>query len=291
MARFSQPSGKFRVWDQDADPYQHPDLQVNWDSLDAMIGAPTGGTWPPSGQSIYSILQSLTTATAPLGAYMMWHRFEATQPLPSGWVECNGQTILAANHDLVDGNGVHLGNVTLPDFRNAFPIGADSSLILGTASSVGQGSTFAPGIGGAGGSNGQLTHSHTLPSHYHDHPHIHEVGNINGGVPETSDARAGQTTAASGGGVTVNNPNHNHNVDIYSSQARRDDTPNYKVVDAPNNNSQTQRTQTSLQKIATGGSGTDPTGGSIGQAITLSTNQDARPYHIGVLVLIRVKNS
>ena len=298
MARFSQPTGKFRVWDQGGDPYQHPDLQVNWDTLDAIIGGPGGGgVWPPSGQSIYSLLTAIQVATAPLGSYMMWHRFDATIPLPTtisgaGWVECNGQTILAANHNLVDGNGVHLGDVTVPDFRNAFPLGADSTLNLGVASSSGQGSAFSPGIGGRGGSNAAAAHSHAIPNHYHEHTHIHEVGNVLGGGFETSDAGAnGVGHAATGTGQSVSLPSHNHHFDLYTSNAKVPDDANYRLIDSPNDNSQTQRPNTSLQKLATSGTGSDPTGGTIGDSITLVASQDVRPYHVGVLFLIRVKNS
>src|SRR5262245_9108077 len=65
--RWSNPSGsvgvhRFRVWPSGTDSYDHVELAANWDKLDAMIGEPPSGDWPPSegvNGGIYALIKAL----------------------------------------------------------------------------------------------------------------------------------------------------------------------------------------------------------------------------------------
>lgn len=175
-ARWSNPSGsigvhRFRVWPEDTDRYNHIELAQNWEKVDEMIGVhPDGDTWPPTtgvDGGLYAIIDTLQGSILPIGMMLAWNRPSVAIPLPIGFAICDGTTLSAANHDFPGG-----GNITLPDLRNRFIIGADQSKTIGQAGvtitdpeiNTSQG---APGPSGVGGSNTATLSSSSMPAHTH----------------------------------------------------------------------------------------------------------------------------
>jgi hypothetical protein len=163
--RWSNPSGsigieRFRVWPSGGDSYDHAENAANWDNLDAILGIPASGEWPPTlgvGGGIYKEIQDLKVSDIPVGAVIGWIRPTAAVPIPSGFSTIEGQTIAAVDHDFP---GIST-SVTLPDLRNRFLLGADSAKAPGTAAvAVGSPSintaAGAPGPQGTGGENQHL---------------------------------------------------------------------------------------------------------------------------------------
>ena len=174
--RWSNPSGglgidRFRVWPAGTDSYSHTDLTSNWDTLDAIIGVPSTGTWPPStgvDGGIYKEIGLLQLERAPIGTVSMFFRPTDAYPLPTGYVEMIGQTLAPSEHDFT---GI-AGSVTLIDMRHAFPLGADSSKVNGTAAAaVATGNINnargAPGPQATGGENQHTLVTSEMPSHNH----------------------------------------------------------------------------------------------------------------------------
>ena len=77
-------------------------------------------TFPNINQAISSTPLQLNTYLVPQGAILMWSG--STASIPSGWALCNGSTQAKA-----DGTG----NVTLPDLRDRFIVGAGSTYAVG----------------------------------------------------------------------------------------------------------------------------------------------------------------
>lgn len=65
--RWSNPSGglgvhRFRVWPAGSDSYDHVELAQNFDTLDALLGIPDSGSWPPTtgvNGGIYALIKDL----------------------------------------------------------------------------------------------------------------------------------------------------------------------------------------------------------------------------------------
>lgn len=211
----------------------------------------------------------------PLGTVIEWWRPSisynagggAGQP-PSGWVLCDGSTISVANHDFGTGS-----SIVVPDLRNTFILGADNAKANGVAGVSGSDAAGdGPGIAGAGGSNVRsFSHSHTVNSHSHgglttanglttnaagDHNHSIK-GNTGGviGLGNVINYTAGGTWLDhyhAWGGTSSVAGNHAHSVNPH----------NHGIIDeAPGMNSQ------------------------------LSSTQDIRPRHVGLLRLMKVKRS
>lgn len=152
--RWSQPSNsRFRVWPDPEDHYDAQELAQNWDTLDAILGAPSSGQWPPTegrGGGIYAEVKRIKDSAIPLGAIFPWFRASASIPLPSKFAVCDGSTLTPAQHDWGTG-----ANVVLPDLRNAFIMGAD---IYGKE---------GPTEGQTGGSNRHILNLPQMPAHKH----------------------------------------------------------------------------------------------------------------------------
>lgn len=186
--RFSNPSGslgvdRFKVWpNKTTDSYNTTDLTGNWDLLDSMIGVPSGGTaWPPTtgiDGGIYREVKILQDERTPIGTIIPWWRPNDSITIPAGFVECIGQVLNSSQHNFSGG-----GSITLPDLRNKFMLGADSTFTRGTAeTAVGSGNidaaSGAPGLGYIGGSNQILMSIAQLPAHNHGGgAHDHGGGN------------------------------------------------------------------------------------------------------------------
>lgn len=190
MARGSQPSSpnsRFKVWNLAGDLYSHTELAENWDTLDAIIGRPASGTdWPPMGErgingGLYKYITLLQRERMPIGGVMFWWRPNATVPIPTGFEEMKGQVISAANHNFP---GIAT-DIRLPEGRNVFFIGADSTKSVGQAGTANNSPSGAPGVTihngsgnvGSGGSN-FTNHAHVVPAHAHAvGAHQHTVDN------------------------------------------------------------------------------------------------------------------
>lgn len=174
--RWSNPSGgegynRFRVWPAGSDSYSHTDLTSNWDTLDAIIGIPSGSNWPPTtgvDGGIYKEVALLKDERAPIGTIVAWFRPLDSIPIPTNWHACDGSTLTTGNHNFP---GV-AGSVTLPDLRNRFILGADATLTSGTAAALVtdagiDSASGAPGQSTLGGSNKIVQTTAQMPSHNH----------------------------------------------------------------------------------------------------------------------------
>jgi len=137
----------------------------NWDKVDAIFGIPDSGEWPVGG--IYREVKRASDEAIPLGMIFPWFRPSLVVPLPSGYVVADGSTLTAAQHDFPGG-----GNVTIPDLRNRFVLGADYSKEIGEAGAPADSPlvtlpTGAPGPQGQGGTNAVSLETKHLPKHSH----------------------------------------------------------------------------------------------------------------------------
>jgi len=283
MARASQPSGKIPdVWNDDADDFDHQQLADNWDAIDAE-------------------LTRLDNERMPLGTVVMfWRRGNLDPAYPWGtgtvWQPCDGRTILSTNHDFPGG-----GNLLLPDMRNmmvvgaATPDGGSSPALTYPGDAVpgtqGVGPLNAGGIDNLSGSMAKVA----VPSHYHNHNHIHKIGS-GSGADDTTQAQTpdggGQfevNTDASGSGFNVALAHHTHGLlPEYTSVPRDPTNANKRTKDISGTDpSAANITQTSLQRLSSGGTAEQPTGGSSGDSLTM----DARPASRGFVYIMKVRNS
>jgi hypothetical protein len=232
--------GRFVVWDLDSDPYENEQLALNWDRLDNLIGGPSGvgsgqpgdhdtstppkplgtpSSWlnlgdvnnDPENRTLYSVIAGLDFNDAPLGSIIMWWRPGPSVLLPAGWVPCDGSTYTnnTAVSPPIKLHSYAQAAITVPDFRNAFPIGAyetnkQTYSSLGSSSPLNRDGlapdatddpTTGPGIGYASSSSGtaknlgrgsnvprNLHHYHDagtyhMADHRHSHPHTHDMSN------------------------------------------------------------------------------------------------------------------
>ncbi len=214
----------------------------------------------------------------PIGTIIPYWRPTNSHPLPTGWLECNGATVIAANHDFTGGT-----TITLPDLRNKYMLGADSSKAIGTAGTVNNLVTGAPGVstGGdtnAGGANVRdLTHTHTI-SHTHDFTHTHSM-------PDHTH--------------TFSTPDHLHSLgSVYYVFGTNTATNVYAVVNSvytgaadrslagTTSGASNGNTTTSQSTATTGGASAGSSGAASG---ILTSTTDQRPLSYGVIFLIKVK--
>lgn len=229
--------------------------------------------------------QKIQQDVDPVGEIAMWWRPAASVPLPAKWVECRGQTLVAGQHDFPVA-----GSVVLPDMRNAFPLGAASATadgtagvaetVAGAAPSVGK----APGIGGVQGSHARaLAHSHTINDHTHYVPW--PFGENGGGGNWVGYLASNNQTALQNMGYTMRN-----RLSGFSTTPGMVGKLNDGSSAAANNgwmagydNRQTD-VGDYFDVASTGASnrGTDT---------QLSGTQDTRPGSVGLLFIVKVKNS
>jgi microcystin-dependent protein len=152
-------------------------------SLTATSPAFTGTPTAPTAAAGTDTTQIATTAFvlangAPVGSVMMW----TTNVPPSGWLLCDGTSVLTSTYAALFGViaytfGGSGGSFTLPDFRNRFPVGSGDSYALaatgGSANAV------------------VVSHTHTLT----DPGHLHNVGSGANGQPGAFGEYAGSATA------------------------------------------------------------------------------------------------
>lgn len=162
---FGQGDQRFYVWPLGTDSYTHAHLAANWDKADAIFGGPSSGEWPVGG--IHGEIQRASDGAIPLGMIFPWYRPSLAVSLPTGYVVVDGSTLNSTQHDFPGG-----GDVTIPDLRNRFVLGADPEKAIGTAgSSVGSLLAHdvdgAPGPQGVGGANAVTLEADQLPKHSH----------------------------------------------------------------------------------------------------------------------------
>jgi hypothetical protein len=173
--RWSEPSGalgtqRFRVWPEGTDKYDHAEMAANWDKLDAILGHPATGRWPEAtglGGGLYREIVLAKDAAVPLGVVFAWFRASDAVALPVGAVVCDGATYTTPDHDFPG-----LTDVTVPDLRNRFVLGADADKEIGDAGAAAEAAaardwTGAPGPQGEGGENTVALAERNLPRHTH----------------------------------------------------------------------------------------------------------------------------
>ncbi len=285
MSRASQPSGKLpNVWDADGDDFDHLQLAANFDATDAE-------------------LTRLDNERLPLGSVVLWwHRANTDPATPwnssSVWQPCDGRTISIGNHDFPGG-----GTLTLPDMRNKVAIGAITSDGLGSPTvaypgdnspgTVPQvnGAAGGPGINGVIGSMAKAA----PPNHYHNHNHVHKTGQSpivpDMGTASTQDGGGAYSinTDASGSGHNVALASHAHNLFTEYGSVPHDPTnANTRIIDISGTDpSAATLTQTSLQRLPTGGGIETPAGGTSGDTLAM----DVRPAARGLIYIMKVRNA
>ena len=178
-------------------------------------------------------IQALATAIDPLGhvppGFMgMWPSGGAP---PTGYLVCNGQQVPAAtNPGLAALLGQVGGNVTLPDMRDLFPVGA--------------GASYA--VGATGGANSVTLSVAQMPSHNHtgltgardrSQAHVHSVGSggqlfvldIGGGL-WTSGAGNRQGAGAPVQADSVDPPDHLHTITSQGGNGAHENRPPYRAL-------------------------------------------------------------
>lgn len=170
--RWSNPSGsRFRIWPSGTDSYDHLELAENWDTLDELIGIPTGGGWPPTegiGGGIWYEIQKAKEAAVPLGVALPWFRANEDMEIPDGWVLADGRTLSADEHEVLNVSE----DYTVPDMRNKFVLGANASGSINEPAveitdPLINISTGAPGPQGVGGKNGTILTMAQMGAHKH----------------------------------------------------------------------------------------------------------------------------
>jgi hypothetical protein len=222
--RWSNPSGslgidRFRVWPAGSDNFDHTELASNFDNLDAIIGVPSTGDWPPTtgiDGGIYAEVLLLQDERLPIGTVVPWFRPNGAAAIPTNWAACDGSTLTSGNHNFP---GI-AGSVTLPDLRNKFILGANAADANGAAAAaVGDATidtaTGAPGPQTSGGSNKIVQTTAQMPGHSHTFTgnalgaHVHSfTGNALGqheheGTSAVHDVLVGNNFTRSGTGIGI----------------------------------------------------------------------------------------
>lgn len=102
---------------------------------------------------------SISAISEPVGSVKTWIRPDATVPLPSGWLICDGSVV-------ADTSSI-FNTKTLPDFRSRFPRGHTTLTNVTFAANM---DYFTGGVGvEAGGvDSNNFSHTHNVNSHQHN---------------------------------------------------------------------------------------------------------------------------
>lgn len=240
----------------------------------------TAGTVPGSALAATTVTGSKVAAgtltydklhvdVLPIGTIIPWWRPSNSHALPSGWLECDGSAVTSGNHNFTGG-----GTITLPDLRNQYILGADSTKAYATAPTLNDLASGAPGVNAVAGSNVlNLAHTHTISDHSHTLSHTHTI-------PDHSH------------GFTV--PEHSHNIYTRLVQHWNSGEVNYGL-----GSYSTEGIKDPPKTGTTAGSGAFTTSGqstattstaSTTPSSSLSSTTDSRPKSRGLVFLIKVKN-
>lgn len=303
------------IWDEADDPYDHTELAANWDALDEHdhsagrgVQIPTGGikdgaiTTPKlannsvtSDKIVDGTIQgtdiadgaitsdkidvSVFSSITPLGVTVPWFRPSTSVGVPVGWRISDGSTITAADHDW------DAGNVTLPDLRGRFVLGAATS-------GTGVNPNEPPAEKATGGSNSRSyahthtvqphghtvnAHSHTVDAHSHTvNSHTHSVPNHNHGIY----SRLTDTIAQNGEGES-----HLQTLYVAGFNEGGENAP------IPSGGGGTSGTATpGTSNSSPGTSNSSPGTTSVGLTTDSSSpGGDSRPAYYGLLYITKVK--
>lgn len=217
----------------------------------------------------------------PIGTIIPYWRPTNSHALPTGWLECNGASVIAANHDFTGG-----GTITLPDLRNKYMLGADSTKAIGTAGTLNNLVTGAPGVSTGGDTNAggfnvrDLTHTHTI-AHTHDFSHTHGMADHNHDVAIADHLHA-LGAVAYVFGTNTNTGIYAVRNSVYTGAADRPLTGTTGGANGGAGNT------TNSQSTATTGPVSAANSGPVSNAV-LSATTDWRPLSYGVIFLIKVK--
>lgn len=270
--------------------YNQPYEAVKADELVTINGARiSSNTMPGTSITDASILSTklangavlgkhLAESAMPLGTILAW--WQPTKPgggfvIPTGWALCNGQGLGPGTHDFPGG-----GTVNLPNLISKIPIGADPALAYAASGA-------SLGMNGAAGANTinlahthTIAHSHSIAAHSHqvqDHDHymdhVHSVW-----VPDHAHGFPVTKIPMGNGNATI----------TVQSQA----TYGYGGVAIGTEGASSAWTGAAgvLSTInQSGGTATDASSASSGTAG--SATQDIRPSVIGVLYIMKVRNT
>lgn len=214
----------------------------------------------------------------PIGTVIEYWRPNNSHVLPTGWLEAKGQPVTAPDHEFTGG-----GTIYLPDLRNKYVLGADSTKAIGTAGGVNNTVGGAPGVsnGGdnsAGGSNvADLNHQHTM-AHDHGYAHSHDTAMHQHYVQVADHLHSFQgLKKVSAAGADAPAQVYGLVYPFYTGASDR-------VIDGVTGYD-TARGTTSQSSSTTGGASNSTT------TPALNSTQDMRPKSYGLIHLIKVKNS
>lgn len=227
------------IWDEGDDPYDHTELAANWDALDAhdhtsgkgvqipgaglANGSVTNPKLAPNAVTTDKIQDgtilaadladgiigaskidpTLFQTVAPIGMIVPFFRPNTSFVVPTGWAICDGSVLGEVDHDWTGA-----GNVSLPDLRNKFVLGA-------ALSGTGAGTGTPPAENAVGGNhNRSFNHSHTVAGHSHTvaaHNHSLSSGGLHNHSGFTGTASGDDDTMVNITGGTNGMPDHGHN--------------------------------------------------------------------------------
>ena len=169
--------------------------------------ARAGNAGVPDGPAIKQIVDDLNMAIAarlPIGMVMLWSGVAAA--VPAGWAICDGRAVARS-----DG----AGQIVTPDLRDRVPVGAGGA--------HGAGDVFGAPTSTVNTANaGSHTPAGSLPAHHHGVEISGVTGSTTTGVTSSATTKtdtAGGGTGQTLSGVTLNDPGHNHAVDITANTA------------------------------------------------------------------------
>jgi hypothetical protein len=315
------------IWDEGDDAYDHTELAANWDAIDAhdhsagkgkqitsaglasdSVGnsqlAPNSVTTTeiadhtiqsvdiaPGAIGSTEIDPDIFNSLAPLGMIVPWFRPSTAFALPTGWHVCDGAVVNSADHSWTGA-----GNVTLPDLRNRFVLGAATT---GTGTTPGA----PPAENATGGAHTRtFNHSHTVAGHSHTvNAHSHTVN------------AHSHTVNSHSHGVNTDGEHHHtwlgNNLSQRPYEISSGGTPRQATY-VPGFNEDNSSQSVVMDSIGAhnhgGGTGSSTPGTSTSSpgtsdaspgttSVTLTTDAtapggDLRPAFVGLLYIIKVKN-
>lgn len=145
---------------------------------------------------------SINAIGEPVGSVKSWLRSDNSVPLPSGWLICDGSTV-------VDATSPYNGKA-LPDFRGRFVRGHNTL----DNSNFGADATYYAGgtIPNGGADSNSFNHSHAGPNHQHFMAigsHVHGAGSYTAGGT-TSLPSATVTVQGGAGSPSLPSGTHTH---------------------------------------------------------------------------------
>jgi microcystin-dependent protein len=169
----------------------------------------------------------------PVGVLLMWPGGAA----PAGWLLCQGQTVPAASYPgLAALLGATGGNVTLPDYRDLFPVGASTGKPLGSTGGLDSVTLTGAqsGINGNGRAANVGTGVGVTGSGGHEHNYTKRDTNqgVGGGGGVGSDIYEGTYTTFGGGGHShgISDPGHGHPLTARNADAAHENKPPYRAI-------------------------------------------------------------